>query len=84
MEVEGRESIVFRDGERRQYEESKKVFWDNYSVMKMAIKKSLAQGREEGCEEEKLNTARKMKADGMTVELIEKYTGLSAEDIEKL
>ena len=74
----------YSEAERWEYEESRKVFWDNYSVMKTAIKKSLAEGREEGREEEKLNTARKMKADGMTVELIEKYTGLSAEDIEKL
>ena len=78
----------YSEAERWEYEESRKVFWDNYSVMKTAIKKSLAEGfakgREEGREEEKLNTARKMKADGMTVDLIEKYTGLSAEDIEKL
>ena len=75
----------YSEAERWEYEESRKVFWDNYSVMKTAIKKSLAEGfakgreegreegRAEGREEEKLNTARKMKADGMTVELIEKY-----------
>ena len=40
MEVEGRESMVFRDGERRQYEESKKVFWDNYSVLSGIYDKS--------------------------------------------
>ena len=74
----------YSEAERWEYEESRKVFWDNYSVMKTAIKKSLAEGFAKGREEEKLNTARKMKADGMTVELIEKYTGLSAEDIEKL
>ena len=32
----------------------------------------------------KFDTARKMKADGMTVELIAKYTGLTAEEIEGL
>ena len=74
----------YSEAKRWEYEESRKVFWDNYSVMKTAIKKSLAEGFAKGREEEKLNTARKMKADGMTVELIEKYTGLSAEDIEKL
>ncbi|MBR4534172.1 MAG: PD-(D/E)XK nuclease family transposase [Bacteroidaceae bacterium] len=44
----------------------------------------LAKGREEGREEEKYDTARKMKADGMTVELIEKYTGLPVEVIISL
>lgn len=31
----------YSEAERWEYEESKKVFWDNYSVMKTAIKKSL-------------------------------------------
>ena len=33
-------------------------------------------------ENEKKDTARKMKSDGMPVELILKYTGLTAEEIE--
>ena len=35
-------------------------------------------------EDKMIKTARKMKADGMTVELIEKYTGLTDEEIEGL
>jgi len=35
-------------------------------------------------ESEKMDTARKMKSDGMPVELIAKYTGLTAEEIEAL
>ena len=88
MEVEGRESMVFRDGECRQYEESKKVFWDNYSVMKTAhdkgMAKGLAKGRAEGRVEEKMDNARKMKADNMPTDLIAKYTGLTIEEIEAL
>ena len=96
MEVEGRESMVFRDGERRQYEESKKVFWDNYSVMKTAhdkgMAKGLAEGRAEGIAEGiaeglakgKMDNARKMKADNMPTDLIAKYTGLTIEEIEAL
>ena len=88
MEVEGRESMVFRDGERRQYEESKKVFWDNYSVMKTAHDKGMAEGRAEGKAEgrveEKMDNARKMKADNMPTDLIAKYTGLTIEEIEAL
>ena len=45
----------YSESERRQYEESKKVFWDNYSVMKTAenkgIRKGLEQGRAEGLEQ---------------------------------
>ena len=92
MEVEGRESMVFRDGERRQYEESKKVFWDNYSVMKTAHDKGMAEGRAEGRAEGiaeglakgKMDNARKMKADNMPTDLIAKYTGLTIEEIEAL
>ena len=80
--------MVFRDGECRQYEESKKVFWDNYSVMKTAhdkgMAKGLAKGRAEGRVEEKMDNARKMKADNMPTDLIAKYTGLTIEEIEAL
>lgn len=43
-----------------------------------------AEGLKEGRTEGLLDTARRMKSDGVPEELIEKYTGLSAEDIEKL
>ena len=84
MEVEGRESMVFRDGERRQYEESKKVFWDNYSVMKTAHDKGMAKGLAKGRAEGHKEDARKMKADNMPTDLIAKYTGLTIEEIEAL
>jgi predicted transposase/invertase (TIGR01784 family) len=43
-----------------------------------------AEGRAEGIEENKRDNARKMKEDGMPIELIAKYTGLSATEIESL
>jgi len=70
----------YSEAERWEYEESKKVFWDNYSVMKTAIKKSRAEGRAEA----NIENARKMKAKGFAVADIADITGLSAEDIEKL
>ena len=42
------------------------------------------EGRKEGQQSEKLRAARKMKNDGMSVELIAKYTGLTIEQIENL
>ena len=70
----------YSEAERWEYEESKKVFWDNYSVMKTAIKKSRAEGRAEA----NIENARKMKAKGFAVSDIADITGLSVEDIEKL
>ena len=42
------------------------------------------EGRKEGQQSEKLRAARKMKNDGMSVDLIAKYTGLTIEQIENL
>ena len=42
------------------------------------------EGIKEGIKEGKLDDARKMKADGLSVELISKYTGLTPEEIEGL
>ena len=47
-------------------------------------KEGRKEGREEGRTEERYASARKMKADGMTAELIAKYTGLTAEEIAAL
>ena len=46
--------------------------------------KGLAEGRAEGETRKALESARSMKADGMPIELIAKYTGLSMEDVESL
>jgi predicted transposase/invertase (TIGR01784 family) len=62
----------YSETERCQYEESKKVFWDNYSVLKTAEKKGV------------LKTASKMKDKGFSVEDIADITGLSVEEIAEL
>ena len=106
----------YSEAERYQYEESRKVFWDNYSVMKTAVDKGLAKGLAEGHAkglaeglaegraeglaegraegrtegmaegEAKANreNARRMKADGMALDLISKYTNLTVKEIESL
>lgn len=61
----------------------------NYSfdptlVEKSTKKESSAKKTEENEKTEKVKLARQMKADGMTVEQIEKYTGLTANEIECL
>ena len=42
------------------------------------------EGRAEGLVEGRIEAARNMKADGMSIELIQKYSGLSPEEIAKL
>ena len=74
----------FNDQERREYEESVKDYRDYYSTVKTAHKKGKAEGRAEGRAEGHMEDARKMKADKMSTELISKYTGLTAEEIEAL
>ncbi len=74
------EIAQFTSAERREYAESVKDYWDYYSTMKTAHKKGKAEGRAE----EKKENARRMKTDGMSAELIAKYTGLTTEEIETL
>ncbi|MEJ2882953.1 Rpn family recombination-promoting nuclease/putative transposase [Pedobacter sp. GR22-6] len=62
--------------ERMKYDASVKQKWDNYSALETA--------KQDGKIEGKLEIARKMKADGQPLELIVKFTELSAEEIEKL
>ena len=42
------------------------------------------EGRAEGRNEEKIGIARKLKADGMAIDIIAKYTGLTSEEIASL
>ena len=70
------------DDERRDYEESVKVYRDLFGVMSTAERKGVEKGLEQGRAEEKKDIARKMKAMGMDVDLIAQATGLTAEDIE--
>ena len=82
----------FSPEERRGYEDSVKVYRDINNAINTAKKEAKEEGREEGRMEglaegeakANMDNARKMKADGMTAELIAKYTSLSIEEIEKL
>ena len=52
--------------------------------METAHEKGIHEGKEIGRSEANYDAARRMKTDGMSVELIAKYTGLTAEEIWKL
>ena len=66
--------------DRAEYEESLKVFWDFSNVLSTAERK----GRAEGERNEKLRSAKNLKALGVDVETISKATGLTKEEIESL
>jgi predicted transposase/invertase (TIGR01784 family) len=78
--------------ERMKYDANMKAFRDTIAVMEGQYleghaegrTEGRAEGRAEGIEENKRDNARKMKEDGMPIELIAKYTGLSATEIESL
>ena len=52
--------------------------------IEQGIKRGMEQGIERGIEQGNRNNAAKMKADGLSLDKIVKYTGLSMEEIEAL
>ncbi len=60
------------------------MYRDLTNVVNTAERKGRAEGRAEGREEANREAARRMKADGLPTEIINKYTGLSPEEIEVL
>ncbi len=90
--VESLEESAFNEAQLRGYEK----FWDTVSVEKTlfcsgkkeGIDEGIGIGRDEGIgigrRQEKYEIARQMKADGMPVEMIVKYSGLSEEEVNKL
>jgi predicted transposase/invertase (TIGR01784 family) len=87
---------MFTPKEYSDYEESLHNLWDITNAMNDAeskgfgkgkeegLQQGLQQGRAEGTQSEKLETAKRMKADGLPINVIAKYTQLSIDDIEKL
>jgi predicted transposase/invertase (TIGR01784 family) len=76
----------------RTYDESLKIYWDNYSVIETAKHEGREQGREqgrqegreEGASEKALKIAKEMKKEGDSIEKIARITGLPKEQIENL
>ena len=68
------------ESQRIRYESDLKNYMDTMSCIEFAEIK----GKTEGRAEEKIGIARTMKNDGVHVQVISKYTGLSTEEIEAL
>lgn len=82
------EESAFSDAQLLGYDE----FWDAVRVEKTIVsdaeRKGMAQGMEQGLEQgrntERQEMAKRMKADGVSAEVIAKYTQLSVEEIENI
>ena len=90
------EESAFTDAQLLGYEK----FWDIISVEKtlygsaerrglkkgleQGIRQGIQQGIQQGIEQGKLEVARTMKSNGMSIDMVAKYTGLSLEDVGNL
>ena len=70
--------------DRRVYEHNLHDYWTYLATIETAENKGIAKGEAKGRAKEKLEIARNMKKDGVDLNVIAKYTGLSAKDIERL
>jgi predicted transposase/invertase (TIGR01784 family) len=59
-------------------------YWLDISTEKSALEGELRRGIQQGIQQEKLETARKMKAENLPFDVISKITGLTKSEIEKL
>ena len=74
------EYMSMTDEERREYRD----YMVSVHAAKDAIETAKDEGRTEGEQTKAIDTARKMKTDGMPTELIVKYSGLTVEEIDRL
>lgn len=78
----------FTSTQLREYEDSVKAYRDIVNAVNTARMEGLEEGREEGREEgerkKQFEIARQMLSDGMSQEMIYRYTGLSEDDLKEL
>ena len=74
--------------ERKKYDESLRAYRDTIVVMEGQFlegeRKGLEKGRAEGEHAKALSMARKMKSDGLSADVISKYTGLGIDEVMAL
>jgi predicted transposase/invertase (TIGR01784 family) len=78
--------------QREQYQKSLLTYWELKGVVETAREEGLEEGLQKGREEGKLEgiregilqTARMMKQQGFTTEMIQRLTGLTQEEVERL
>ncbi len=78
------EIAKFTPQEMREYETSKMAYRDIKNSVDTAKREGIAEGMEKGMNQKALDIARNMLADGVDINLIMKYSGLTQKQIEKL
>ena len=78
------EIAKFTPQEMREYETSKMAYRDIKNSVDTGKREGIAEGMEKGMNQRSLDIARNMLADGVDLNLIMKYSGLTQEQIEKL
>ena len=78
------EIAKFTPQEMREYETSKMAYRDIKNSVDTAKREGIAEGMEKGMNQKALDIARNMLADGVDINLIMKYSGLTQEQIENL
>ena len=78
------EIAKFTPQEMREYEFSKMAYRDIKNSVDTTKREGIAEGMEKGMNQKALDIARNMLADGVDLNLIMKYSGLTQEQIEKL
>lgn len=73
---------IVEEDERRKNEEMRRKAAEE--GMKEGMKKGRKEGMEKGEQKKQIEIARKMKKDGISIDMIIKYTGLQSSDIENL
>ena len=72
------------ENERMRYESDLNNYMDTMSCIEFATITGKEEGRAEGLAEGKISIAKSMKEDGMDMQSIAKYTGLTKNEIENL
>jgi predicted transposase/invertase (TIGR01784 family) len=78
MEEQKRERYV------NPYTESLKQYRDMRNVVNSAERRGKAEGREEGIQNEKIDTAHRLKAMGLTMEQIAQGTNLTVDEVKNI
>jgi predicted transposase/invertase (TIGR01784 family) len=81
---EAAEIAKFTPDEMNKYEESLKYYRDLKNVLDTSFDEGKEEGKAEGKAELKIEIARQMKSEGEPVEKIVRFTGLPADEIERL
>ena len=75
---------ALNETEYREYQEALKNYRDYHAGINFAKKEGMLEGEQKGEKKKQLEIARNLKKDSMPIELIHKYTGLTAEEIQQL